>query len=85
MTGSWAPRRTAAFFSGLDRNTAFSQDAIGNLAASLVWTVNDMFSLYLDGENLNNPTLKYYALNTDQPRAFYKNGVQYYFTVRAKF
>jgi iron complex outermembrane receptor protein len=75
----------SAFFSGLDRNTAFSQDAIGNLAATLVWTVNDTFSVNVDGENLNNPTLKYYALNTDQPRAFYKNGVQYYFTVRAKF
>jgi iron complex outermembrane recepter protein len=75
----------SAFFSGLDRNTAFSQDAIGSLAASLVYTVNDMISLQLDGENLNNPTLKYYALNTDQPRAFYRNGRQYYLTVRAKF
>ena len=37
------------------------------------------------GQNLNDPTLKYYAANKDQPRAFYKNGVQYYFTVRAKF
>src|SRR5437660_305292 len=32
----------SAFFSGLDRNTAFSQDAIGNLAASLVYTYSDM-------------------------------------------
>ncbi len=75
----------SAFFSGLDRNTAFSQDAIGGLAASLVYTLNDMLSFTLDGQNLNNPTLKYYALNTTQPRAFYKNGAQYYFTVRAKF
>jgi iron complex outermembrane receptor protein len=74
----------SAFFSGLDRNTAFSQDDIGNLSASLVYTLNKMLSFNLDGQNLNNPTLKYYALNSDQPRAFYKNGVQYYFTVHMK-
>jgi iron complex outermembrane receptor protein len=38
----------------------------------------------LEGQNLNNPTLKYYALNEDQPRAFYKNGTQYYLSVRFK-
>ena len=75
----------SAFFSGLDRNSAFSQDKIGSLAASLQYTLNDMWSFSLDGQNLNNPTLKYYSLNRDQPRAFYKNGAQYYFTVRAKF
>jgi len=75
----------SAFFSGLDRNTAFSQDAIGSLTASLQYALNDMISFTLDGENLNKPTLKYYALNKDQPRAFYKNGAQYYLTVRAKF
>jgi iron complex outermembrane receptor protein len=75
----------SAFFSGLDRNSAFSQDKIGNLAASLVYTVNDSLSFNLDGQNLNNPTLKYFSSNRDQPRAFYKNGAQYYFTVRYKF
>jgi len=75
----------SAFFSGLDRNSAFSQDAIGSLTASLQYALNDMISLSLDGENLNKPTLKYYALNKDQPRAFYKNGAQYYLTLRAKF
>jgi iron complex outermembrane recepter protein len=75
----------SAFFSGLDRNSAFSQDEIGDLSASLQYTLNDMWSFSLDGQNLNNPTLKYYSLNKDQPRAFYKNGAQYYFTVRAKF
>ncbi len=74
----------SAFYSGLDRNTAFSQDGIGTLSASLNYTINDNFSIALDGENLNNPVLKYYALNTDQPRAFYRNGAQYYLTVRAK-
>jgi iron complex outermembrane receptor protein len=72
------------FFSGLDRNTAFSQGSLGTLAASLVWTVNDNFSVTVDGMNLNNPTLKYFAQNDSQPRAFYKNGAQYYLTLRFK-
>jgi iron complex outermembrane recepter protein len=75
----------SAFYSGLDRSTAFFQDSTGTLAASLVWIVNENFSLNLDGQNLNNPTLKYYALNQDQPRAFYTNGRQYYLMVHAKF
>ncbi|HEX3395134.1 MAG TPA: TonB-dependent receptor [Steroidobacteraceae bacterium] len=74
----------SAFFSGLDRNTAFSQEAIGTLSASLVYNITNQFSLQLDGQNLNNPILKYSALNQDQPRAFYKNGSQYYLTVRFK-
>jgi iron complex outermembrane receptor protein len=75
----------SAFFSGLDRNTAFSQDAIGTLAASFNYTFNDRFTVSLDGQNLNSPTLKYYAANKDQPRAFYDNGAQYYLTTRFKF
>jgi iron complex outermembrane receptor protein len=43
-----------------------------------------MWSITLDGMNLNNPTLKYYALNETQPRAFYKNGSQFYLNVRFK-
>jgi iron complex outermembrane receptor protein len=68
----------SAFYSGLDRSTAFTQDAIGTLSAALGYTMNDHFSITVDGMNLNNPTLKYYALNSTQPRAFYKNGSQYY-------
>ncbi|HXY95793.1 MAG TPA: TonB-dependent receptor, partial [Steroidobacteraceae bacterium] len=75
----------SAFYSGLDRSTAFFQDDIGTLAASLGYAVNDQFTITLDGLNLNNPTLKYYALNEDQPRAFYKNGSQYYLNLRFKF
>jgi iron complex outermembrane receptor protein len=74
----------SAFFSGLDRNTAFSQDKIGGLSASLGYTINENFSITLDGQNLNNPTLKYFALNETQPRAFYKNGAQYYINFRLK-
>jgi len=75
----------SAFFSGLDRSTAFSQDSVGTLAASVAYAYNDNLSVNLDAQNLNDPTLKYYALNTTQPRAFYKNGRQFYLSVRAKF
>jgi iron complex outermembrane receptor protein len=75
----------SAFYSGLDRSTAFFQNDTGNLAATLGYAVNDQFTITLDGLNLNNPTLKYYALNEDQPRAFYKNGSQYYLNFRFKF
>jgi iron complex outermembrane receptor protein len=74
----------SSFYSGLDRNTAFTQDAIGTLSASLGYNINENFSINFDGQNLNNPTLKYYALNQYQPRAFYKNGSQYYLSVRFK-
>jgi iron complex outermembrane receptor protein len=74
----------SSFYSGLDRNTAFTQYNIGDLSASLAYIINQNFSITLDGQNLNNPTLKYYALNEDQPRAFYKNGSQYYLTARFK-
>ncbi|HKD54250.1 MAG TPA: TonB-dependent receptor [Steroidobacteraceae bacterium] len=74
----------SAFYSGLDRSTAFSQGALGTLAASLGYIANDNFSITLDGLNLNNPRLKYFALNESQPRAFYLNGRQYYLTLHFK-
>jgi iron complex outermembrane receptor protein len=74
----------SAYFDGLDRSTAFSEDSIGYLSASFAYTVNDNFMVTLDGQNLNNPTLKYYALNETQPRAFYTNGRQYYLNLRLK-
>jgi iron complex outermembrane recepter protein len=79
---NWTYR--SSFYSGLDRSSAFTQDSIGELSASLNYTINDNFGISLDGANLNNPELKYYALNTTQPRAFYRSGQQYYLTVHAK-
>ncbi len=73
------------FYSGLDRASAFSQDSVGNVSASFGYKINDMLSLSLDGLNLNNPTLKYYAASPDQPRAFLKNGRQYYLNLRFSF
>jgi len=74
----WTHR--SEFYSGLDRETAFSQAATGDLSASLNVNISKSFSLHLDGRNLNNPKLKYYALNEEQPRAIYQNGRQYYLT-----
>jgi iron complex outermembrane recepter protein len=75
----------SSFYSGLDRSTAFYQDGVGALSASLGYKLNDMWSFSLDALNLNDPELKYYAVNRDRPRAFYVNGRQYYFTVHFKF
>ncbi|HZZ94321.1 MAG TPA: TonB-dependent receptor [Usitatibacter sp.] len=72
----------SAFFVGLDRSTAEFQDDTGTLAGSLGYQINKRFAVYFDALNINNPTLKYYAANTDQPRAFYKNGRQYYLSLR---
>ncbi len=72
------------FYSGLDRSTAFNQADTSSLAASLGVKISENFSVSLDGMNLTNEKLKYYALNNDQPRSIYTNGRQYYLTLRAK-
>lgn len=73
------------FYSGLDRNTAFSQAEVDSVSASLGYKISDQLSLSLDMHNLNNPKLKYFALNEDQPRSIYQNGRQFYLTARVKF
>ncbi len=73
------------FFSGLDRSTAFYQAGSGNLSASFGYKINENFLLSLDALNLNDPKLKYYALNKDQPRSVYQNGSQYYLQLHMKF
>lgn len=75
----------SAFFVGIDRSTDEFQDDTGTLAASLGYDLTKNVTLTFEGLNLNNPTLKYYGANTDQPRAFYKNGRQFYAGVRVKF
>jgi iron complex outermembrane receptor protein len=74
----------SSFFDGLDRSTAFTQQGVGTLAASLDYAINDSVEISLDGLNLNNPEYKYYALGTYQPRSFYRNGSQYYLNLRVK-
>ena len=68
---------------GLDRATSQHEAGSGNLAASVNYKINDRISLQFDALNLNNPVLKYYGDNKDQPRAFYTNGRQFFFGVRA--
>lgn len=74
----------SAFFVGLDRSSPQYQDDTGTLALSLSYSINRNFAVTLDALNLNDPILKYYGYNEDQPRAFYANGRQYYFGLRFK-
>ena len=73
------------FYNGLDRRSAFNQDDTRSVSASVGWTFNEHFAISLDGMNLTNEKLKYYAENKDQPRGIYSNGRQFYLTLRAKF
>ena len=73
------------FYSGLDRQTAFSQDAVGALSASVNVNITKQLGVKFEARNLNNPKLKYYALNSDQPRAIYENGRQFYLTASYEF
>ena len=71
--------RRSAFYSGLDRSSAYYQAATGELTASVGYTISKNFGVTLEGRNLNDPHLKYYA-TSNQPRAYYDNGRQYYLT-----
>ena len=75
----------SSFYSGLDRNTAFFQDDVGNLSASLGWEINEHVALSLDGLNLNNPKTKYYADSNQRPRSIYESGVQYYLNLTLSY
>lgn len=72
----------SAYLVGLDRSSTQYADGVGYLAASVNYKVNDHVTIAFDALNLNNPTLKYYGDNRDQPRAFYSNGRQYFLGVR---
>ena len=71
------------FLNGLNRNSAIYQDGVGTVSASVVYSVSKNISVSLEGKDLNDPMLKSYASTPDQPRAFYKNGRQIYFGIRA--
>ncbi|HWA92178.1 MAG TPA: TonB-dependent receptor [Rhizomicrobium sp.] len=75
----------SAVLIGLDRSTAEHQAAIGNLSASVAYNIDDNWAVTFDGLNLTNETLKYYANNPGQPRAFYSNGMQFFFGARVKY
>ena len=71
-------------FIGTDRATDYFQKATGVVSASLGYKFSEKFAISLDGQNLNNPKLKYYASEV-QPRAIYVNGRQFYLTARIKY
>ena len=68
----------SSFYSGLDRSSAFFQNDVHSLDGSVAWTINDHFTLSLDGRNLTNETIEYYAESKQRPRSIYQNGRQYY-------
>ena len=70
------------YLNGLDRNSAIYQTGVGTLSASLVYNLSKNLALSLEGKDLNDPVLKSYASTPDQPRAFYKNGRQFFFALR---
>jgi len=75
----------SSFYSGLDRNSAFYQDDVSSVDASVGYTINDHFTVSVDGRNLTNETIKYYAESTERPRSIYINGRQYYLNLRFNF
>jgi iron complex outermembrane receptor protein len=74
----------SAFLNGLDRNSAIYQDDVGTVSASLNFNINDNLTVSFEGKDLNDPLLKSYATTKEQPRAFYKNGRQFYLGLRGK-
>jgi iron complex outermembrane receptor protein len=85
LSGRLAYTYRSHFFVGLDRSAAENQDSYGSLDGSINIKINDNISLSLDGLNLTNEKLKYYALNHSQPRAVYDNGRQAFLGLRVKF
>jgi len=75
---------TDDIFVATDRGTDYYQKGTGVLSASLGYKFSDRFAVSLDGQNLNDPKLKYYASEV-QPRAIYTNGRQFYLTARIKY
>ncbi|MES2152751.1 MAG: TonB-dependent receptor [Pseudomonadota bacterium] len=75
----------SSFYSGLDRSTAYFQAGGGVVSATLGYKVSDNVAITFDMLNLNKPTLKYYALNEDQPRSIYQSGRQFYLNAHIKF
>lgn len=72
------------YLNGLNRNSAIVQDAVGTVSASVGIKLLPGMVLSLEGKDLNDPMLKSYASTPDQPRAFYKNGKQFYVSLRAQ-
>jgi len=75
----------SSFLAAQDRGTPLYQDDTGTLSASFNYNINKNLVLTISGQNLNNPILKNYIFNKDQPARFYANGAQYYAGLRFKY
>jgi iron complex outermembrane receptor protein len=75
----------SSYLAAQDRGTPLYQDAVGQLAMSFNYSLTPNLTLSISGQNLNNPILKNYVYNKDQPSRFYANGAQYYAGLRLKY
>ncbi|MQA20209.1 TonB-dependent receptor [Rugamonas rivuli] len=75
----------SSFLAAQDRGTPLYQDASGTLSASFNYNISKNIVLTISGQNLNNPILKNYIFNKDQPARFYANGAQYYAGLHIKY
>jgi iron complex outermembrane receptor protein len=66
------------------RNDLNYADAQSSVSASLSYRITPMLTLQLDGTNLTNPTRYYYSATEDMPLGWYKNGRQFFLSLRAK-
>jgi iron complex outermembrane receptor protein len=73
-----------SFLIGLSGANPYYQDDFGTLSMTVSYKPTPWLNLSLDALNLNNPSLTYYQSSV-LPTAFYNNGRQYYFNLRAKF
>jgi len=73
------------FLAAQDRGTPLYQEGSGTLSASFNYNITKNVQLTVSGLNLNNPILKNYIYNKDQPARFYANGVQYYAGLHIKY
>lgn len=66
------------------RNDLNYADAQSSLSASVSLRLTPQLSLQLDGTNLTNPTRYYYSATEDMPLGWYKNGRQFFLSLRTR-
>lgn len=66
------------------RNDLNYADAQSSLAASISYRFTPNLSLQLDGTNLTNPTRYYYSATETMPLGWYKNGRQFFLSLRGR-
>ncbi|MDC8757412.1 TonB-dependent receptor [Janthinobacterium fluminis] len=84
FSGRLAYNYRSAYKAGVDRSASQHVEGSGGLAGSLNYKINENFTITFDALNLTNTTIKMYADNKDQPRAFYSNGRTFYLGLRGK-